>query len=54
MRKTAILAALLLVAAAAPAGAVPDGWHSSLDDGLKASGRSGKPLLVVTAWREGV
>ena len=30
------------------------GWHKSRDDGLEAAKQSGKPLLVVTAWKEKV
>ena len=29
---------------------VPPGWHATLDAGLGAAKKSGKPLLVVTAW----
>ena len=45
-------AAAALVAAAVPLAALaaPDGWHRNLDDGLKAARRSGKPVLVATAW----
>jgi hypothetical protein len=38
--------------AAAAAAAAPAGWHGSLADGLVAAKRSGKPLLVVTAWSD--
>ncbi len=31
--------------------AAPAGWHKSLDDGLEASAKSGKPLLVITTWK---
>ena len=30
----------------------PEGWHGSMEDGLKAAKKSGKPLLVVTVWKE--
>jgi len=43
----AILAAPLALAA-------PDGWHDRLEDGLDAARRSGKPVLVVTAWKPNV
>jgi len=49
----AALAASAGVAAAATALAAPDGWHRTLDDGLAAAKRSGKPVLVVTAWTDG-
>ena len=47
-----ILAAALAAAAALPLAALaaPEGWHRTLDDGLKAAKRSGKPVLVATAW----
>ena len=31
-----------------------DGWLRSRDDGLKAAQKSGKPVLVVTMWGDGV
>lgn len=31
-----------------------DGWHASLDDGLEAARKSGRPVLVVTGWKSGV
>ena len=33
------------------AGAAPDGWHKSLKDGVEASAKSGKPILLITAWQ---
>ncbi len=45
------LAGLVLAASAA---ALPAGWHKSMDDGLEAAAKSGRPLLVVTAWKSGV
>ena len=45
---------LVLLALAGAALAAPDGWHRKLDDGVKASGKSGKPALVVTMWKEKV
>jgi len=57
MRRTGwIVSSLLafgLVASAASAG-VPDGWHKSLKDGVEAAGKSGKPLLLITAWSRGL
>ena len=44
---------LLLLLVAAPAFAA-DGWHRTRDDGLDAAKQSGKPVLVVTAWKEKV
>ena len=53
LRSTAAIAAFALLLAA-PALAAPDGWLTKLEDGQKAAKRSGKPILVVTAWKEGV
>ena len=47
------LGALALTAHRADA-ASPEGWHQSLKDGLEASAKSGKPLLLVTLWKEKV
>ncbi len=30
--------------------AAPPGWHKTLDDGVVAARKSGKALLVATAW----
>ena len=46
------LAALALGLLTTTANAVPDGWHKSLKDGLEASAKSGKPLLLVSAWAD--
>jgi len=43
---------LLLLGAAALA--APQGWHKTLDDGVAAARKSGKPVLVVTLWRTGL
>ncbi len=50
----AVTALLVLGALASTASAIPEGWHKSMDDGLKAARASGKPLLVVTLWKDGV
>jgi hypothetical protein len=34
--------------------AAPDGWHRSMKDGIAASQKSGRPVLVVTIWPEKV
>ena len=52
MRATLTIASALLLATVAHA--APDGWHTSLKDGVAAARKSGKPLLVVTAWKSGV
>ena len=49
--KRAIPAVLLLALFSLPALAIPEGWHESLEDGKKAARVSGKPILVVTAWK---
>lgn len=52
MRLLSVLALVgLLVCFTNPAQATPDGWHASLDKGLDAAKKSGKPLLVITAWQ---
>ena len=48
----AFVAGLFPLALASAARA--DEWHRSLEDGLAASARSGKPTLLVTLWREKV
>ena len=47
-------AAVAITLLAWPAGAAPEGWHTSMEDGLEAAAKSNKPLLVVTAWKEKV
>ena len=54
MRRSAfiILSSLALGLLAAPSSAgAPEGWHSSLKDGVEAAAKSGKPILLITAWR---
>ena len=29
-------------------------WHPDLDAGVAAARKSGKPILVVTAWKSGI
>jgi hypothetical protein len=55
MRNTAITAALV-AAFLFPAAltAAPEGWHKNIEEGQKASRQSGKPLLVITTWNDGV
>jgi hypothetical protein len=48
------MAALAVVAAAGLAAAQEPPKWANLDDGLKAAKRTGKPLLLVTAWKHGV
>ena len=47
MRKLALLLPLVLAGAAL---AAPEGWHTTIKDGLAAAKTSGRPLLVVTIW----
>lgn len=42
------LLGLGLLATATPA--APEGWHTSLKDGVAAAEKSGKPILMITAW----
>ncbi len=46
------LAVIGLIASAAAA--APQGWHRTMDDGIEAARKSGKPVLVVTVWKEKV
>lgn len=48
---SAATAALLLLSTSAAFSEAPDGWHRSLDKGLEAAKKSGKPLLLITAWK---
>jgi hypothetical protein len=43
---------LLAVLAAMLAFSGPKGWHASLEEGVAAAKKSGKPVLVVTAWTD--
>jgi hypothetical protein len=49
----AAVAAALLVPLLAHAAAW-DTWHPNLEAGRKAAKASGKPLLVITTWKDGV
>lgn len=44
----AALVALGLLATPAPA--APEGWHTTLEAGVAAAEKSGKPILLITAW----
>jgi hypothetical protein len=52
----AVVAAALAVVAlqAGTAFAGDQTWHKNLEDGVAAAEKSGKPLLVVTAWKSGI
>ena len=50
LRGPRLLPSALLLALVGTALAAPEGWHRTLEDGLKAAKGSGKPVLVVTAW----
>ncbi len=58
MRTTPILSTLALgavVAFAATASLSADeSWHANLEEGVAAARKSGKPVLVVTAWKSGI
>ena len=45
-----VLALLTLGALAPPTSAAPTGWHGSLKEGVAAAEKSGKPLLLISAW----
>ncbi len=47
----ALLASLAVVSADASA---LEGWLRTREDGLEAAAKSGKPVLVVTIWKDGV
>ena len=54
-RWTALFGATVVAGVLATgAGADDDAWHRTLDDGLKAGKKSGRPLLVVTIWKPDV
>ena len=44
----AVLGAGLLATSSA---ATPDGWHTSLKDGVAAAEKSRKPIFMITAWK---
>lgn len=46
------LTVLGLALSATSAHAIPDGWHKSLKEGLEAAAKSGKPLLLVSGWKD--
>lgn len=51
LRSVSLLTGLALALPWAPAQAAPpEGWHPNLEAGLEAAEKSGRPLLVITAW----
>ena len=48
------LLALVAIALAAADAAALDDWLKSREDGLDAARESGKPVLVVTLWKDGI
>ena len=44
--------ALAILMLAGAAFAAPEGWHTSMKDGLAAAKKSRKPMLVVTLWKD--
>ncbi len=50
----ALACAALAAVAFTPPAAAATGWHASLEKGVDAAKRSGRPLLVVTAWPTGI
>ena len=53
MRTTSLFAVAVLGLGllATPSTAAPEGWHTSLKEGVEAAGKSGKPILMITAWK---
>lgn len=49
-----ILGALAVALTAALDASALEGWLRSRDDGLGAAKKSGKPVLVITLWKDGV
>ena len=43
------LLAVGLLATSSPA--APEGWHTSLKDGVAAAEKSRKPIFMITAWK---
>ena len=50
----AVLAVLAGLALASADAFALEGWLRTRKDGLEAAGKSGKPVLVVTIWKDGV
>jgi len=46
----AVLLAVTVGFVSSAAAAAPEGWHTSMKDGLEAAAKSNRPLLVITAW----
>ena len=47
------MVAVALSVLLSPDASALDGWLKKRDDGLDAAKESGKPVLVVTAWKDG-
>ena len=54
IRPWLFLGTLALTLAAALEASALEGWLRSRDDGLAAAQKSGKPVLVITLWKDGV
>jgi hypothetical protein len=54
MRTVGAITTLSLLLLGATVLAAPEGWHKKLDDGVAAAKKSGKPVFVVTMWKEKV
>ena len=52
MKVLRLVPLVLLLASAAVA--APEGWLKTLEDGQDAAKKSGKPILAVTVWPQGV
>jgi len=44
----------IVALAAATSLSAGEKWHGSLEDGVSAARKSGRPILVVTAWKSGI
>ena len=53
-RPLSIAVAVTLALGASLALAADRTWHPDLDAGVAAARASGKPILVVTAWKSGI
>lgn len=55
MRRTPFLVSLIVLSLGFAEGATAlDGWLSTRDAGLEAARGSGRPVLVVTIWKDGL
>ena len=53
-RSPLLVCTSLVLLGAAAALAADRTWHPDLDSGVAAARKSGRPILVVTAWKSGI